>query len=120
MVPRVTGARAVVEQERLLRCDRLRVADEGQRAVGGVGTEVVPLLRRRGLLDRMFVVDQVGVPLVGLGAEEAVEALEPPPKGPLTSGGRQVHLVLRTQVPLPHCVGVPALLGSLSTALAGR
>jgi hypothetical protein len=57
MVGGVAGARAVVEQEGFLRCDRLGVADEGQRPVGDVDAEVVSVLRCRRLLDRMVVVD---------------------------------------------------------------
>ena len=64
MVRGVAGARAVVQQEGFLRRDRLGVADEGQRPVGDVDAEVVPVLRCRRLLDRMVVVDQVGIPLL--------------------------------------------------------
>ena len=38
--------------------------------------EVIPLLGRRRRLDGVIVVDQIRVPLVGLAAQEPVEALE--------------------------------------------
>ena len=52
VVRRVAGARRVVEEERLLRRDRLRVADELERLVGDVLGEVVALLGRLRLVDR--------------------------------------------------------------------
>ena len=72
--------------------------------------EVVALLGGRRLLDGVVVVDEVGVPLVGLRAEEAVEPLEAAPERPLAPRRGQVHLVLGAQVPLPDHVGVPAPL----------
>ena len=54
----------------------VRVRDELDRVVGQVLGEVVALLGRARRLDRVVVVDEVGVALVGLAAEEAVEALE--------------------------------------------
>ena len=81
-----------------------------KRLVGEVGGEVVALVGHGRLLDRVVVVDQVRIPLVGLGAEEAVEALEPAPDRPLGLDRRQVHLVLGRQVPLAGHVGVPAPL----------
>jgi len=61
----MAGARAVVQEERLVRRHRLRIADEPEGTVGDVGGEVVPLFRRRRLVDRVVVVDQVRVRLVG-------------------------------------------------------
>jgi hypothetical protein len=68
MVWRVGGAGRVVEEERLVWRDRLRVLDELQRLVGEVVGQVVALGRGFRLVDRVVVVDQVRVPLVGLGA----------------------------------------------------
>ena len=70
------GAGAVVHEERLAGDDHLGVLDELDRLVGEVGREVVAVLGQRGLLDRVVVVDEVGIPLVRLAAEEAVVALE--------------------------------------------
>ena len=80
------------------------------RLVGDVHGEVVALLRRRRLFDRVVVVDDLGVPLVRLGAEEAVEALEPATARPVASGRRDVHLVVGAEMPLADDVGVPAEL----------
>ncbi len=107
---RVTCARRVVQEERLLRRDRLGIADELDRLVGQVLGEVVALLGRLRLVDGVVVVDQLGIPLARLRAQEPVPPLEAPTTRPVASRRRQVHLVLRTQVPLAHHVGVPAPL----------
>ena len=110
VVRRVGGTRGVVQEERLLGCQHLGVLDELQRLVGDVHREVVALLGRLGLVHHVVVVDEVGIPLVGLGPEEAVETLEPPPRRPVAPGRGQVHLGLGAQVPLTHHVGVPTPL----------
>ena len=58
----------------------------------------------------MVVVDQVGRPLVGLSAQEAVEALEAAAEGPVAFRRGQVHLVFRAEVPLAHAVRAVAAL----------
>ena len=108
MVRRVGRAGRVVQEERLVRRDRLRVRDELDRLVGDVVGEVVTLGRKLGLVHRVVVVHQVRVPLVGLRAEEPVEPLKPAAGGPVPPGGGEVHLHRRAQVPLAHHVGVPA------------
>jgi len=106
----VCGARAVVEEERLVRRDSVRVLDELDRLVGEVDRQVVAVLGQRRLGRRVVVVDQVGIPLVGLAAEEPVVALEAAAERPLPLRRGEVHLVLGAQVPLPDHVGVPATL----------
>ena len=59
VVRRVTRARRVVEEERLLGREHLGVLDELQRLVGHVLGEVVALLRRARRVDGMAVVDQL-------------------------------------------------------------
>ena len=110
MVRCVRGARRVVEEERLVRREHLGVADELDRLGGDVIGEVVALFGGLGLVDRVVVVDQVRVPLVGLGAQEPVKPLEAPAGRPVPPGRRQVHLHRRAQVPLADDVGVPAQL----------
>ena len=107
---RVSGARRVVQEERLVRGDRLGVHDELDRLVGDVLTEVVALLRALRLVHRVVVVGQLGVPLARLGAEEAVPALEASPGRPVATRRGEVHLDGRAQVPLADHVGVPAQL----------
>ncbi len=106
----MTGARRVVEEERLLRRNRLRVHDELDRLVGEVHGQEVALLRRERLVDEMVVVDKVRVPLARLGAEEPVPALEASAARPIPPRRREVHLVVGAQVPLADHVGVPAEL----------
>ena len=107
---RVARARRVVQEERLLRRDGLGVADELDRLVGDVVGEVVALLGRARLVDGVVVVDEIGIPLAGLGAEEPVPALEATTARPVAARRGEVHLDLGTQVPLAHHVGVPAEL----------
>ena len=110
VVRRVAGAGRVVEEERLLRRDRLGVADELERLVGDVVGEVVALLRRARLVDHVVVVDEVRIPLVRLGAEEPVPALKAASRRPVAPRRGEVHLVGRAEVPLAHHVGVPPSL----------
>jgi len=70
MMRRVARAGRVVQEERLVRRDRLSVLDELDRLVGNVIGEVVALLGRAWLIDGVVVVDQFRVPLIGLRAEE--------------------------------------------------
>ena len=100
MVRRVAGAGAVVQVERLVRRVDVGVLDELDRPVGQVGAQVVAVLGLRRLLDRVVVVDQFGEPLVGVAAEEAVEALEPAAeRPPVVRPGRRLML-RRRQMPL--------------------
>ena len=110
MMRSVGSAGCVVEEERLVRRDDLGVTDERDRLVRDVDREVIALLRALGLLDRMVVVDDVRVPLVRFGAQEAVEALEAATERPVLLRRSHVHLVFGRQVPLAHDVRVPAAL----------
>ena len=58
----------------------------------------------------MVVVDQIGIPLVGLGAKESVPALEAAAGRPVAARRGQIHLVGGAEVPLADHVGVPAQL----------
>jgi hypothetical protein len=83
VVRRVRRARAEVHEERLLGRDHPRVLDELDRLVGEVGREVIPLLRRRRLVNWVVVINEVGIPLVGLAPEEPVGTLEAATHGQL-------------------------------------
>jgi hypothetical protein len=65
---------------------------------------VVALLRRGRLVDRVVVVDEVGISLVRLAAEEAVEALEAPAQRPAPLPRGHVDLVpgVRCHVPTAY------------------
>ncbi len=106
----VRAARRVVQEHRAVRGDRLDVVEVLDGPVGDVDAEVVPLLRGGRSLNRVVVVHQVRVPLVGLPAEEAVEAFEATADRPVPFGGRRVHLVLGAQVPLSDHRGGIAVL----------
>ena len=74
VVRRVRGARREVDEERLVGRQRLLVLDPGHRLVRHVGHEVVVRVVRQ--LDLGDAVVEVGRPLVGLAADEAVELVE--------------------------------------------
>ena len=88
MVRRVVGARAEPHEPRLRRVAGLLVAEHLDRLIGQILREVIALLRAVGLLDEPVVLDEVGVPLVGLAAEESVEAVEALLERPLPCGWR--------------------------------
>ena len=100
VVRRVRRAGAEVQVERLVRGDLLGVGDELDRLVGQVLGQVVALLGRPRRLDLVVVVDQVGIPLARVAAEEAVVALEAAAERPavirpgrgLLAGGIRCHL----------------------------
>ena len=112
MVRRVVGAGAEVHEERPLRRDLLGVGDHADGMVDQVLGEVIarPPRASVGLLDELLVLHQVGVPLVGLAAQEAVVALEAAAGRPVALGGGHVGLVLGDAVPLAEHVGVVAPL----------
>ena len=99
MMWRVPGARADVGEPGLVRCDHRRIANEFDGPVGHVLGEVVALLRRGGRLDRMAVVDQLRVPLVGLAAHEPVEPVEAAGQRPVSAGGSEIGLLQGRQMP---------------------
>ena len=71
----MVGARAEPQVPGLVGLGLLGVADEAQRLVGQVLGQVVAVLGHIGLVDVVVVLGQVGIPLVGLAADEAVEAV---------------------------------------------
>jgi hypothetical protein len=75
---RVRGPGRIVQEEGLVG----RVEDELDRLVRRVFALMVALFDRLWLRHRMVVVGQVGEPLIGLAAEEAVEAREPATQRP--------------------------------------
>ena len=107
---RVARTRRVVQEERLLRRDHLRVLDELKRLISQIHGQVIPLRRRARRIDRMAVVHQIGIPLIRLRAEEPVEALKATASRPIAPRGGEVHLGVRAQMPLADHVRVPAAL----------
>ncbi len=119
VVGRVGGARGEVDEEGLVRRERLLRAHPGDGPVGEVRAEVVRGIGRHLDLDRAVV--QQGRPLVGLAAEEAVELLEAGTGRPEVERARGARLPQWRQVPLAECGGVVAVepqdLGEGSDAL---
>ena len=92
---RVRGARREVDEERLVRKQRLLLSRPGDELVGQVFGQVVALGRRLRRLDRCRALIERGIPLVVLAADEAVEVLEPAaagrPRVERTRGARLPH-----------------------------
>ena len=109
VVRRVRGAGRVVHEERLLGRVDVRVQHVLDRLVGEILAEVVALLRGLRLRGRPVVERQVRIPLVGLAAEEAVEAFEAAPQRPAVqrAGGRV--LLRRREMPFPEAERVVAV-----------
>jgi hypothetical protein len=82
VVGRVVGAGAEPQVPGLVGLGLLGVADEPERLVRQVLGEVIAVLGRVGLVDVVVVLRQVGIPLVGLAADEAVEAVVAQPERP--------------------------------------
>ncbi len=106
----VHGAGAKVHKEGLVGRHLLGVGDKADGLVHQVLGEVVALLRRLGRLHLVVVVDQLRIVLVGLAAQEAIEALKAAAQRPAVVGSGGRDLVGRGQVPLADGVGVVALL----------
>jgi hypothetical protein len=75
MMRGMVRARAEPQVPRLRWLGLVGVADEPDRLVGKVLREVIALLRAVRLGYVVVVLGQVGIPLVGLAADEAVEAV---------------------------------------------
>ena len=106
----VRAAGRVVHEERLLRSVHVGVEHELDRLVGQVLAQVVALLGRARLGHRRVVLGQVRIPLVGLAAQEAVEALEAAAQRPAVERPRGRVLLRGREVPLAEAEGVVALL----------
>ena len=100
LVRRVAGLRREVHEERLVGLDDLGVADELDRLGREVVGDVIAVLGPARRVDLVVVVDEVGIPVVGLAAEPSVEAFEPAPQRPPALERGEVALLARRQVPL--------------------
>ncbi len=105
VVGRVTGARAEVEEERLLVIDGAQVGQELDGPVGEVGAQVVAVLDGARRSDGVVVVVEGGNELMGLTAVEPVPAVEPACQRPGRARRGHVRLVLGAQVPLADGIG---------------
>ena len=78
--------------------------------VGQVLGEVIALLRAVRLLDEPVVFDEVWIPLVGLAAQEAVEAVEALLERPLLAARAGGDILLGDVVVLAQPEGAPAVV----------
>ena len=114
VVRRVRGARREVDEERLIRHQRLLLVDPVDRPVGHVLGEVVALLRRAVGFDRNRPVVKRRRVLVGLTPDEPVEILKPAARGPGVEGAHRACLPHRDLVALAELrSGVPVQLQHL-------
>ncbi len=104
VVRRVGRAGREVDEERLVRRERLLLADPVHGLVGHVLHEVVALLGRLLRLDRRGALVERRVPLVGLAADEAVEVLEA-----AAARGPGVERPGRARLPHRHLVALAEL-----------
>ena len=93
-------ARREIEEERAVRPDRLRVVHEPDSPVDQVLGQVVSIFGAPRLVHGVIVVDQLGVELVGLAVEEAVEPVEAALERPLVVRARRRGVLHLAQVPL--------------------
>ena len=110
LVWRVRGAEREVEEERTVGPDGLRVVHELDRVIDEVLAQVVPVGRGFRRVHVVVVVHDLGMELIGLAVEEAVEPIEAALARPLvvrTRGGCVLHL---TEVPLTDGEGGVALV----------
>src|SRR5207302_9888310 len=73
---RVLSASAIMQVERLVRCDLLGIGDELDRLVGQVLVQGVALFGGLWRLNLVVVVHPVAIVLLGVATYKAVEALE--------------------------------------------
>ena len=109
MMGRVHGAGSKIHEEGFVGRHLLGIGDEADGLIHQVFGQVIALFGGLGRLHLVVIVDQLGIVLVGLAAQEAVEALEAAPQRPavIRTGGRD--LVGRGQVPFADGVGVVAV-----------
>ena len=111
----VGGPRCPVDEERLVRHQRLLLVDPGDGAVGEVFGQVVALLRGGGRLDRGRAVVERRVVLVVLATDEAVEVLEA-----ATARGPGVERAQLGGLPHRHLVALAELRRRVAVQLQGH
>ena len=110
MMRRVVGAGAEPHVPGPRRVGGVMVTEHAERLIGEILGEVIPLFRAVRLVDELVVVDQVRIPLVGLAAEEAVEAIEALLQRPLLARRARGDVLLRHVVILAEPERAPAVV----------
>src|SRR3954467_10481524 len=72
---------------------------------------MVTLLGRTWRRDWVVVVDQLGIPLIGSAAHEAVEPFEASRERPMSLRGGKIGLLERREMPFADAVGVVSVVG---------
>src|SRR4029453_9224213 len=112
------AAGGVIEEERLLRIERVQLIEIGDGLVGHVGGEVVVGIADV-RVDARGVAVEIGLPLIGLAAVEAVEIFEAHAAGPLIEGAGLARYIGRRVVILAvPGRGVAVPLGDLTVGRA--
>ena len=114
MMRGMPGPRGVIHVEGLVRRVDVRILDEFNGFIGQVAAQVVALLWRAGRFHGVVVVGQLGEPLVGFAAQEAVKTFEAAPERPAVVGSGCSGVFGGRQVPFPDAEGVVALLAAAS------
>ena len=102
VVRRVVRAGAEPHVPGLGRIAGALVAQHPDRLIGKVFRQVIPLFGRIRLIDEPVVLGQVGIPLVGFAAEEAVEPVEALLQRPFRFAAAAGDIFLRHVVVLAH------------------
>jgi hypothetical protein len=105
LMRRVCCAERHVEEKRSVGSDAAGVRHHPERLVDEIFGDVISVVRTRRWIDRVVVADELGMELVGLTFEEAVEAIESLAERPVlerAGGGALLH---RRQVPLARAEG---------------
>jgi hypothetical protein len=111
---RVRGAGREVDEERLVGQQRFLLARPGNRLVGQVFGQVVPLGRCLRRLDRRRAFVQGRVPLVVLATDEAIEVLEAAP-----ASRPRVERTCRARLPDRDLMALAELRGLVAIELEG-
>ena len=98
---RVRRAEREVEEERPVGPDRLQVADPAGRLVDDVLGDVVAVLGATRRVDVAVVARELGMELVGLALQEAVEAVEALLQRPVVCGPAAEHSSIGARCHLP-------------------
>src|SRR5262245_59297440 len=102
---RVVGAGTEPHEPWLRRVCRLLIAQHTESLIGKILRQVISLLGCRRWIDESVVFHEVGIPVVGLAAEEAVETIEPFLQRPFRPAGAACNVLYRNVVFLaqPEC-----------------
>ena len=104
----MSAAGGVVHEEGLVRGNLFGIGDHGDGPVGQVLAQVIALFGGIWLVDKLVVLHQIRVPLIRLGAQEAVVAVEPRPVGQVRFEAAILNSSGGCQMPFPEGVGIPA------------